>query len=156
MIGFFRDMPTVAMSDHVDKGKRSEIMRAVRSKGSGPELLVRSAAHRLGLRFRLHRKDLPGRPDLTLPKWRTVVFVNGCFWHRHAGCKKATTPKSNTEFWQSKFNRNVERDQANYSKLRDMGWRVVVVWQCEARNLADVQRLLKERVVSHGRKPEGR
>lgn len=136
------------MVDHVSIAKRSEIMRAVRPKGSGPEKLVRSAAHRLGLRFRLHRRDLPGSPDIVFPRHKTVVFVNGCFWHRHKNCKKATTPKSNTAFWAKKFARNVERDQENYSRLARLGWTVVVVWQCEIKNIAQAIAILSERLPS--------
>ncbi len=112
------------------------MMRAVRAKHTAPEKMVRSAAHRLGLRFRLHRADLPGKPDLVFPKLRTVVFVNGCFWHRHPGCKKTTTPKTNTEFWLEKFEKNVARDQVTYQKLETMDWKVVVLWQCEVKTIA--------------------
>jgi DNA mismatch endonuclease, patch repair protein len=94
---------------------------------------VRSAAHRRGLRFRIHRSDLPGTPDLVLPKWRLAIFVHGCFWHRHPGCKKATSPKTRVEFWQGKFDRNVERDRANLAALALMGWRTEVIWECETR-----------------------
>jgi len=106
-------------------------------------MLVRKAAHRLGLRFRLHVKPLPGRPDLVLPKWRTVIFVNGCFWHRHPGCKRTTIPKSNTEFWQRKFAANVQRDQINYARLEESGWRVLIVWQCQIRSVEDAMNILK-------------
>ena len=122
-------------------------MRAVKSKNTGPEQIVRSAAHRLGLRFRLYDKKLPGKPDIVLRKWKTVVFVNGCFWHRHEGCTKASTPKSNVEFWNSKFKANVERDRKNYAELERLGWKVVVIWQCEAKKLEDAARILKERIV---------
>ena len=105
------------MVDHVDAAKRSAIMRAVASKDTTPERIVRSAAHRLGLRFRLHKKELPGKPDLVFPKWRTVVFVHGCFWHRHEGCSKAATPKTNIEFWETKFEKNQERDRRNIDDL---------------------------------------
>jgi DNA mismatch endonuclease, patch repair protein len=118
------------MVDHVSREKRSAIMGAVRDRNTKPEIIVRKAAHSIGLRFRL-RGALPGRPDLVLSKWKTVVFVNGCFWHRHPGCKRTTTPKSNIEFWTQKFENNVRRDSANYARLADMGWRVIVFWQCE-------------------------
>ena len=108
------------------------MMAAVRGKNTSPEILVRKAAHRMGLRFRLHDRRLPGRPDLVLPKWKTVVFVNGCFWHRHPGCKLTTSPKTNRAFWQKKFRDNTRRDASNYARLESMGWRVVVLWQCEA------------------------
>ena len=106
-------------------------MKAVGTENTGPEMTVRKALHRLGYRFRLHRKDLPGSPDIVLPKYKTVIFVHGCFWHRHKGCKKATTPKTNTEYWQAKFRQNVDRDKRNKRALEALGWRVVVVWQCE-------------------------
>ena len=125
------------MIDHVSPTKRSQIMRSVGSKHTGPELIVRSAAHRLGLRFRLHPVGLPGRPDIVLPRWKTVIFVHGCYWHRHPGCPKATTPKSNERFWAAKFQRNVERDIENREDLEAMGWRVLTAWQCEV--LAPVQ-----------------
>ncbi|MGN6227492.1 MAG: very short patch repair endonuclease [Dyella sp.] len=123
------------MADHVPTEKRSEIMRAVRGKDTRPERLVRSAAHRLGLRFRLHDPRLPGRPDMVLRRWKTVIFINGCYWHRHRGCRKATTPKSNVEFWEAKFAGNQKRDQRNYRQLAKLGWRVVVLWQCEVESI---------------------
>jgi DNA mismatch endonuclease (patch repair protein) len=117
--------------DKLSKLRRSANMRAVRSKHTGPEMAVRRAAHRMGLRFRLHRKDLPGRPDLVFPKWRTVVFVNGCFWHGHSGCKRSKLPSSNVDFWRDKLSRNVQRDRKNYRKLRKLGWHVELIWQCD-------------------------
>lgn len=119
------------MVDHVSTAKRSEIMRSVRSKNTRPEMVVRRAAHSLGLRFRLFRKDLPGCPDLVFPRWKTVIFVHGCFWHRHDGCSKATVPKTNAGFWLSKFDANVHRDLENEKKLQKLGWRVFVIWQCQ-------------------------
>jgi DNA mismatch endonuclease (patch repair protein) len=117
--------------DKISKIQRSANMRAVRGKHTRPELAVRKAAHRLGLRFRLHRKDLPGKPDLVFSKWRTVVFVNGCFWHCHDGCSRAKLPSSNLTFWREKLSSNVERDHRNYRKLTDLGWHVEVIWQCD-------------------------
>lgn len=131
------------MVDHVSSEKRTEIMRAVRSKGTAPEILVRKVAHRLGLRFRLHVKDLPGKPDLLFPRWNTALFVNGCFWHRHRNCKKASTPRTNTEFWKNKFDDNVLRDKRNYRLLKKAGWRVVVLWQCQIRTVEEVDAILK-------------
>lgn len=136
------------MADRVPPEKRSEIMRAVRGAHTRPELIVRSAAHRLGLRFRLHDKSLPGRPDLVLRRWKTVIFVNGCYWHRHASCKKATMPKSNVDFWHGKFERNIARDQSNHSDLAKMGWRVVVLWQCEIGSIEKAMALLSHYFVS--------
>ena len=111
--------------------KRSEVMSKVRSKDSKAEIKVRSALHAAGFRFRLHRKDLPGTPDILLPKYRLAIFVHGCFWHRHPGCKKTTNPKSNYVFWERKFIENVERDNRNRLLLNKLGWNVAVVWECE-------------------------
>lgn len=108
-------------------------MSRVKGKHTGPEMIVRRAAHALGLRFRLHRKDLPGRPDLVFPRHKVALFVHGCFWHRHPGCRLASTPKSRIEYWQAKFDTNVARDVAAEQALRDAGWRVVTVWECETR-----------------------
>ena len=122
------------MADHISRARRSENMRAIGSKNTYPEMKVRSVAHSLGLRFRLHRKDLPGSPDLFFPKRKTVLFVHGCFWHRHEGCPRATTPKTNTDYWNGKFARNVERDAANRRKLEEAGWKVLIIWECETKN----------------------
>ena len=121
--------------DHLSPEKRSWNMSRVRSKNTKPELLVRSLLHRMGFRFRLHRMDLPGKPDIVLPKYKTVIFVHGCYWHRHQGCNKASTPKTNTEFWENKFQKNIERDTVVQQKLRDLGWKVIVVWTCELRDM---------------------
>ncbi len=117
--------------DTLTKEKRSWNMNRIRSKDTAPELTVRSLLHRNGFRFRLHVKDLPGKPDIVLPKYKTVIEVRGCFWHRHPGCKIATTPSTNTEFWQKKFTQNVARDKENEEKLKQLGWNVIVIWQCE-------------------------
>lgn len=106
-------------------------------------MVVRSTAHGLGLRFRLHDEKLPGKPDMVLARRKTVIFVNGCYWHRHRRCKKATLPKSNVDFWSEKFRLNVKRDKRNYRKLEAMGWRVIVIWQCEAKSRSDVEDLLR-------------
>lgn len=111
-------------------------MSRIRGKDTRPELLLRRAVHRLGLRYRLHPKELPGRPDLVFPKYHAVVFVHGCFWHRHAGCSIATTPKSNVDFWRAKFEANVARDQRNVASLESLGWRVFTVWECETNTAA--------------------
>lgn len=121
---------------------RSEIMRSVKSKNTTPELLIRSMLHRLGFRFRLHRKDLPGSPDVVLPRYRTVIFVHGCFWHRHPGCRLTTTPKSRQSYWLPKFQGNVERDRRNIEALQKLGWQVIVVWECEIRRRADLEHQL--------------
>lgn len=118
-------------------------MQKVRQRHTKPELIVRRTVHALGYRFRLHRKDLPGSPDLALPKHKIAIFVHGCFWHRHPGCRLASTPKSNSEFWNDKFRRNVERDSRKETELRDLGWRVMVVWECETRDPENLRRLIK-------------
>ena len=119
------------MVDFLSPLERSERMSRIRSSNTSPELALRRELHALGFRFRLHRKDLPGKPDIVLPRYRTVVFVHGCFWHRHAGCKIATTPKSNTGFWIEKFDRNVARDSRSRELLEAQGWKVIIAWECE-------------------------
>lgn len=109
-------------------------MRAVRQKNTGPEMIVRRLLHASGYRFRIQRRDLPGSPDIVLPKHNLAIFVHGCFWHRHADCKKATMPRTRAEFWAAKFERNVMRDSENEAALRVMGWRVLTIWECEARS----------------------
>ena len=116
--------------DRLSKERRSWNMSRIRGKDTKPERLVRSLLHRMGYRFRLHRKDLPGRPDIVLPKYRTVIFVHGCFWHRHTGCRYAYTPKSRIDFWKRKFRDNVRRDRRSCRELEATGWTVVVVWEC--------------------------
>jgi len=118
-------------SDDPVDATRSRIMSAVRRSHTGPELIVRKLLHGLGYRFRLQRRGLPGTPDIVLPKYRTVIFVHGCFWHRHEGCSKSTMPKKRAEFWREKFVRNVSRDQDVERALINEGWRVVTVWECE-------------------------
>lgn len=110
-------------------------MRSVRQKNTTPEMVVRRIAHAIGARYRLHRKDLPGRPDLVFSRRRLCVFVHGCFWHRHSGCRLASTPGSNVDFWQEKFVRNVGRDARKENELREAGWHVEIVWECETRDL---------------------
>lgn len=108
-------------------------MSGIRGKNTKPEIRVRRYLHRMGLRFRLHVKDLPGKPDLCFPKFRTTVFVNGCFWHRHPGCKYASTPATRIDFWDKKFAQNIKRDQENFAALEKLGWKAIVVWECEVR-----------------------
>lgn len=119
------------MVDSLTPAQRSERMSRIRGKDSKPELALRWVLHRKGLRYRLHSKDLPGKPDLVFPRHKAVVFVHGCFWHRHAGCKIATTPKSNTPFWVDKFEKNMARDSRVGAELERLGWRVFVIWECE-------------------------
>ena len=117
--------------DRLSRERRSWNMGRIPSCNTRPEIIVRSALHRLGFRFRLHGNKLPGKPDIVLPKWRHVVFVHGCFWHRHGGCKKAYMPKSRIEFWFEKFKQNVARDKAVQSALERLGWSVSTIWECE-------------------------
>lgn len=119
------------MADIVPPDVRSRMMAAIKSKDTRPEVTVRSFLHRSGFRFRKNVEDMPGKPDIVLPKYRTVIFVHGCFWHRHQGCKYATTPKSRKEFWDRKFDANVKRDIAVREQLLTNGWRVIVVWECQ-------------------------
>jgi DNA mismatch endonuclease (patch repair protein) len=118
---------------------RSRIMRSVRRRDTTPEIAVRRALHRLGFRFRLQRKDLPGTPDIVLPRWKTAIFVHGCFWHRHSGCPKATTPRTRVEFWRQKFEANLARDRRIEAALRGKGWKVVTVWECEANDVRKLE-----------------
>ncbi len=117
-------------------------MSRIRGRDTGPEMRLRSLLHRVGFRFRLHAKDLPGRPDIVLPKYRTVIFVHGCFWHRHEGCRNATTPSTRAEFWQAKFDGNVDRDNRNRAALEAAGWTVMTVWECELK--ADAGRIVQQ------------
>ena len=115
-------------------------MSRIRGRNTGPELRVRSIVHRLGFRFSLQRTDLPGKPDITLPRLRTVIFVHGCFWHRHGNCSNSVVPKTRREFWVGKLNSNVSRDRRNTVALRALGWRVLVVWECELENETKLRR----------------
>jgi DNA mismatch endonuclease, patch repair protein len=123
--------------------ERSVQMAKVRRKNTTPELAVRRMAHSLGLRFRVHRKDLPGTPDIVFPGRRVVIFVNGCFWHGHEGCRRSKLPSSNVEFWKAKITGNVARDDAAVRMLRASGWRVEVIWECEAKSEAQIEARLR-------------
>lgn len=131
--------------DVVDAATRSKMMSGIRSKDTTPELMVRRYLHARGFRYRLHARDLPGSPDLVLPKYRVAILVHGCFWHRHSGCRFATTPASNVERWNAKFQTNIDRDARKSTALQAAGWRIIVVWECELRR-DPVERL--ERLVS--------
>lgn len=126
--------------DIVDSATRSRMMSAIRGKDTKPELIVRRFLHRSGLRFRLHVRSLPGRPDIVLPKHRTVVNVHGCFWHQHPGCRYAYRPKSREMFWSAKLDRNRARDTETSAQLRSLGWSVHTVWECE---VGDEERLAR-------------
>jgi DNA mismatch endonuclease (patch repair protein) len=130
------------MADVHNAETRSRNMRAIGSKDTSPEVSVRSYLHRAGLRFSLHRKNLPGTPDLVLPKRSAVVFVHGCYWHRHRGCRFTTTPKTNVEFWQNKFGENQERDKRDRAALKKLGWKVFVIWECQAKSSQHLDKLV--------------
>ena len=119
------------MADTLTKEKRSWNMSRIAGKNTKPEILLRSLLHRKNFRFRLHDKRLPGKPDIVLPRYRTVIFVNGCFWHRHENCKYAYAPKSRQEYWLKKFEETVKRDREKQEMLENLGWQVIVVWECE-------------------------
>lgn len=123
---------------------RSRLMARVRTSNTTPELVVRRCLHALGFRFRVHRRDLPGTPDIVLPRHRTAIFVHGCFWHRHSGCVKTTDPKTRPEFWQNKFQANIARDQRNLESLAALGWRTLVIWECETKDPEALRLMLGE------------
>ena len=114
-------------------------MSAIKSKNTKPEIKVRKILHSMGYRFRLHSKDLPGSPDIVLPKYKTVIFVHGCFWHRHENCKYASTPKTRKEFWNKKFTENKKRDSEIQEKIKILDWRSVVIWECETKNMENLR-----------------
>ena len=127
--------------------QRSNNMAAIKSKNTKPEIKVRKVLHSMGYRFRLHSKDLPGSPDIVLPKYKTVIFVHGCFWHRHENCKYASTPKTRQEFWNKKFNENINRDKINQENLSSKGWKIIIVWECEIKDKDfDLSRLFKNEI----------
>ena len=136
------------MTDVFSKEKRSWIMSRVKGRNTKPEILVRSFVHRLGFRFRLHRRDLPGNPDIVLPRHGKVIFVHGCFWHGHKRCRRSKRPTTNKGFWNKKLDENIERDKRFQRKLRRMSWKVLIVWQCETRKpeklLGKLERFLYE------------
>jgi DNA mismatch endonuclease (patch repair protein) len=129
------------MPDNRTQASRSALMSRIRGKNTNPELIVRRLLHSLGYRFRLHRKDLPGKPDIVLPSRRIAIFVHGCFWHAH-GCKIGQPPKSRLEFWGPKLQRNRERDAQNIQALEALGWTALTIWQCETRDGAALEKLL--------------
>ena len=125
------------MNDIVDQSTRSRMMSGIRGSNTKPEMLVRRALHAAGYRYRLHVRDLPGRPDLVMPKHRIVIFVNGCFWHRHPYCHYTTTPSTRADFWANKFKENRKRDKRNIETLISRGWRVLVVWECGLKHTSE-------------------
>ena len=122
------------MVDNLSPEMRSWNMSQIRCKDTKPEKILRSLLHNKGYRFRLHSKNLPGKPDIVLRKYKTVIFVHGCFWHRHVGCKFAYTPKTRVDFWSKKFERNIQRHNKVEQKLKDLGWKVFVIWECEIKD----------------------
>jgi len=129
------------MVDVVDKATRSRMMSGIQGKNTKPELLVRKYLHSRGLRFRLHAKELPGKPDLVFPKYKAVVFVHGCFWHQHPECKDAVMPRRNTSYWKNTLEGNILRDQRNIEALKKNGWRCIVIWECETTLISKLKRL---------------
>ena len=128
---------------HKVSEQRSRNMSAIKSKNTKPEIKVRKLLHSMGYRFRLHSKDLPGSPDIVLPKYKTVIFVHGCFWHRHENCKYASNPKTRKEFWNKKFTENKKRDSEIQEKIKNLDWRSVVIWECETKNIEN----LREKII---------
>jgi DNA mismatch endonuclease, patch repair protein len=138
--------------DRLTKERRSWNMSRISGKNTAPEIRVRSLLHRLGFRFRIHATTLPGRPDVVLPKYRTVIFVHGCFWHRHKGCKNCTTPTNRRKWWERKLDGNAARDNRHQAALKKLGWRVVIIWECQTETAADLRSRLKEAIIL----PDGR
>lgn len=122
------------MPDNLTKEQRKNVMSSVKQRHTKPEIAIRKLLHRYGFRFRLHNKKLPGTPDIVLPKYKAVIFVHGCFWHQHEGCRKARRPTSNVEFWNEKLDRNAERDTRKESELKNLGWKVLIIWDCEIKD----------------------
>lgn len=131
------------MADNLTAEQRRKNMTAIKSRHTKPEIIVRSMLHRLGFRFRLHDTKLPGKPDIILPKYKTVIFVHGCFWHQHKGCRRSTIPKSNTDYWIPKLAGNVKRDVQHKADLKKAGWNVAVVWECETKDAEKLEKKLK-------------
>jgi DNA mismatch endonuclease, patch repair protein len=132
------------MTDTVPVERRSEIMRQVRSRDTVPEMIVRRLVFGMGYRYRLHSKDLPGKPDLVFPKRKKVIFVHGCFWHGHEGCKRARLPGTNREYWSAKIERNLKRDQQTLLQLSSLGWKSLVIWECALQNASNVTSMIEE------------
>ncbi len=137
------DHATEKTTSHAVDPERSALMAKIGSRDTKPELLVRKAAHAAGLRFRLQDRRLPGKPDLSFPSRKLAMFVHGCFWHRHPGCKATRTPKSRIPFWEAKFQSNVERDRRVETQLEALGWKVIVIWECEARKHAHLMDVIE-------------
>ena len=132
------------MADIFTPEKRSNIMSKIKGKNTKPEMTVRSTLHRMGYRFRIHDKKLPGSPDIVLSRHKKIIFVHGCFWHGHAGCKRAAMPESNFEFWNKKISRNIERDNSTERELRSFGWQVLIIWQCQTKDPDALRMILRQ------------
>lgn len=135
--------------DKLTPEQRSKNMAAVKGKDTTPEIRVRRMLHKMGYRFRLHRKDLPGKPDIVLPRYRLCIFVHGCFWHQHPGCKRATIPEFNREFWVTKFQGTLERDERAEKELRQQGWHVCVIWECETKKEEFLNRIIRKCIAHY-------
>lgn len=129
------------MADIVSRIKRAEMMSRVKQRHTKPEITVRKILHRNGFRFRLHNKKLPGTPDIVLPKHKAVIFVHGCFWHQHEGCRKSRRPTSNVEFWNEKLDKNIARDSRKESELKNLGWKVLTIWDCEIKEDSSIEKV---------------
>ncbi|MBX8538332.1 DNA mismatch endonuclease Vsr [Pseudomonas cichorii] len=138
-------------ADVFTPAQRSKVMSKIKGKNTKPELIVRSVCHRMGFRFRLHRKDLPGTPDLVFPKRRLCLFVHGCFWHQHPGCKYAYQPKSRAFFWLPKLQKNVERDHTTKTHLEALGWRVAIIWECQTKKTEMLEACIRALIDSEPR-----
>lgn len=134
------------MADIFSKDKRSRIMSKISGKETKPEILIRKFLFSKGFRFRKNDKKLLGKPDIVLPKYKTIIFVHGCFWHQHKGCRKANRPTSNTEFWNIKLDKNVKRDKENIKLLKRSGWKIIIIWECELKNAERIENLKKKLV----------
>jgi len=130
------------MADHLTSKKRSWNMSLIRSANTAPEIIVRKMLYSFGFRFRLHKKDLPGKPDIVLKKYKTVIFVHGCFWHQHKRCKRSNIPKSNRSYWKPKLNRNIKRDSRHKADLKKIGWRTITIWECETKTIEKLRKKL--------------
>lgn len=143
------------MTDIFSKNKRSQIMSKISSKNTKPEIILRKALFEKGFRYRINYKKLPGSPDIVLPKYKTVIFVHGCFWHAHSDCKDGHLPKTNVEFWRNKINSNVERDKKVTKQLMNLGWNILVVWECEIKKknmdslIEKVENILSQNISKH-------
>lgn len=132
--------------DIISRKKRSWNMSLIHGKNTRPELIIRSFLHKSGYRYKVHDKNLPGIPDIVLPKYKTVIFVHGCFWHRHPGCKYAYNPKSRVEFWEAKFRNNIERDRTVRKQLKDLGWKILVIWECDISSMDSIKQKINKHI----------